>query len=288
MGTFTMISIENGNNEFMFFLIMGILVAIVIGSVTAFVIVKRRIQKDSLPRRKKIPLKIILTHIDSISTSSQISKKTEIQKLKKQKKNNKAIAQKESIDGEELMVRINKIKIYGEKLLAEGAYIEAQKQFEFAEKILLKLGKKEEALLLLNLNIGIKELSEERDMKLEILEEAKIGNDSLIIFEIYYDLIELSKKLKDYDSAEMYLSELTHFYQNDQIKLRNLEYQRFDLYKQANSLIGDEIFEKAAEFYEICEKISLFLVQFGRENEKINVKKFREKINECLSKATQK
>ena len=125
-------------------------------------------------------------------------------------------------------------------------------------------------------------------MKLEILEEAKLGNDSLIIFEIYSDLIELSKKLKDYDSAEMYLSELTHFYKNDQIKLRDLEYQRFNLYKQANSLIEDKTFEKAAEFYDICEKISLFLVQIGRENEKNNVEKFRAKIKECLDKASQK
>ena len=284
-GTFTMLST---GNEFMIFLIIGIIGASVIISVTTIVIVKRRTQKDSVPRRKKVALKIILTHIDKISTSSKITEKTEIQKLKKQKKNRKAIPQKESISNEELMDRINKIKIYGEKLFSEGAYLEAQKQFEFAEKILLKLGKKEDALAFSDLTVGIKELSEERDEKLIILEEEKLGNESLKIFDLYYDLIELSKKLKDYDSADMNLSELTQFYQMDQKKLRDLEYQRFNLYKQANSLLSENIFEKSAELYEKCEQISQFLVQIGRDNEKINVKKFREKINECLSKATQK
>ena len=171
------------------------------------------------------------------------------------------------------MARINKIKIYGEKLFTEGAYLEAQKQFEFAEKILLKLGKKEEALLFSDLSFGIKELREERSKKLEILEEEKLGNDSLKIFEIYYDLIDLSKKLKDYDSADMYLSELTQFYQTDQIKLRDLEHQRFNLYKQANSLLSENIFDKSADLYEKCEIISQFLVQIGKDNEKNNMNK---------------
>ena len=288
MGTFTMIPVSNGINEFMPFVIIGIIIASVIGSITTIVIVKRKIQKDSLPRRKKIPLKIILSHIDNISDSSQSSEKIAIQKVNKQKENYKVLPQKESIDDKELMARINKIKIYGESLFNEGAYLEAQKQFEIAEKILLKLGKKEEALLFSDLTIEIKELSEERDKKLETLEEAKLGNDSLKIFEIYYDLIEFSKKLKDYDSASMYLSELTQFYKTDKIKLRDLEYQRFNLDKQANSLIEENKFEKSAELYEKCEKISQFLVPIGKENEKDNVEKFREKIKDCLNKASQK
>jgi len=288
VGTFAMISVDNRNNELIPFIIIGIIFASVIGSITTIVIIKRRIQKDSLPRRKKIPLKIILSHIDNLLDSSQSSEKITIQKVKKQKVSKKTIPQKESINDEELMARINKIKTYGEKLFTEGAYLEAQKQFEFAEKILLKLGKKEEALLFSDLTVGIKELREERDKKLEIIEKEKLGNDSLKIFEIYYDLIELSKKLKDYDSANIYLSELTQFYQTDQIKLRDLEYQRFNLYKQANSLIEEKVFEKSAELYEKCENISQFLVQIGRENEKNNVNKFREKIKDCLNKASQK
>lgn len=235
-----------------------------------------------------IPLKIILSHIDNLSKSSQIKEKPEVQKIKKQKKNGKALSQKQSISNKKLKIRINKIKSYGENLLAEGAYLEAQKQFEFAEKILLKLGKKDEALVFSDLKIGIKELREERRERFEMLEEVKLGNDTLKIFDTYYDLIELSEKLKDYDSANMYMSELAQYYQYEQNKLRDLEYQRFNLYKQANSLIKEKNFKQSVEFYEICEKISQFLVKIGRENEKNNVIKFREKIEECLSKATQK
>jgi hypothetical protein len=288
MGTFTILSTDNGNTEFMLFLIIGIIGASVIVSVTTIVVVKRKVQKNSIPRRKKVALKIILTHINNISTSSQISTKTEIQKPKKQEKNTKAIPQKESISNEELMGRIDKIKTYGEKLLTEGAYLEAQKQFEFAEKILLKLGKNEEALLFSDLTVGIKELSDERDERLAMLEKAKLGIDSLKIFDLYYSLIELSEKLKDYDSADMYLSELTQFYQTEQIMLRDLEYQRFKFYKLANSLIEEKNFEKSVELYEKCEKISQFLAHIGRDNENNNVIKFREKIDECLSKAAQK
>ncbi|GAI84552.1 unnamed protein product, partial [marine sediment metagenome] len=52
----------------------------------------------------------------------------------------------------------------------EGTYLEAQREFETAEKILLKLGRKEEASLFSDLTIEIKELSEDRDKKLETLE----------------------------------------------------------------------------------------------------------------------
>lgn len=279
VGTFTVISIDNGNNEFMPIIIIGIILASVIGSITTIVIVKRRIQKGSLPRRKKIPLKIILSHIDNISDSSQSSEKIAIQKVKKQK---------ETIDEKELEARINKIQIYGEELFNEGAYLEAQKQYESAEQTLLKLGKKEEALLFSDLTRKISELSEERDKKLEILEEEKLGNDSLKIFDLHYDVIELSEKLKDHDSADMYLSELIQFYQMKQDMLKDLEYQRFNLFQQANSLLDENSYEKSAEFYEKCEKISQFLVQIGRDLEKKNVKKFRKKINDCLKKAAQK
>ncbi len=279
VGTFDLISVGNGNNEFMLFVIIGIIFASAIGSITTIVIVKRKIQKDSLPRRKKIPLKIILSHIDNISDSSQSSEKIAIQKVKKQK---------ESIDDKELMARINKIKICGENLFNEGAYLEAQREFETAEKILLKLGRKEEASLFSDLTIEIKELSEDRDKKLETLEEAKLENDSLKIFEIYYDLIELSKKLKDYDSASMYLSELTQFYQTDQIMLRGLKSQRFNLCIQANLLIEKKKYKKSAGIFELCEKISQFLIQIDKENGKDKTEKFKAKIKECLNKASQK
>ncbi|MBY9016909.1 MAG: hypothetical protein KGD68_14560, partial [Candidatus Lokiarchaeota archaeon] len=288
MGTFTKISPDDGIDDFMLFIIIGIISASVIGSITTIVIVKRRIQKNQLPHRKKIPLKIIITHIENILNSHPVTEKDEIQKIIKLKINDKTIQQKEVSNDKAIMARINKIKNYGEKLFTEGAYFEAQKQYEVAEKILLELGRKEEALVFSDLTLGIKELSEEHDKKLEILEEEKSGNDSLKIFDLYSDLIELSKKLNDTDSAEMHLSELTQFYQMDQKALKDLEYQRFNMNNQANSLLNENNFEKSAEFYEKCEKISQLLVQIGRDNEKKNVEKFREKINECLNKATQK
>ncbi|MCJ7651275.1 MAG: hypothetical protein MUP85_21925, partial [Candidatus Lokiarchaeota archaeon] len=55
VGTFTMISVGNGNNEIMPFVTIGIIFASVIGSITTIVIVNRKIQKNSIPRRKKIP-----------------------------------------------------------------------------------------------------------------------------------------------------------------------------------------------------------------------------------------
>ncbi|MBY9021069.1 MAG: hypothetical protein KGD67_08420 [Candidatus Lokiarchaeota archaeon] len=288
VGTFTIISNGNGNNDIMPFVIIGIIFVSLIASITTIVIVKRKIQTGSLPRRKKIPLKIILSHIDKILDSSQSSEKIAIQKIKKQKENNTFLPQKESIEDKELITRINKIKIVGKNLFDEGAYLEAIKQFEFAEKILLKLGKKQEASLFSDLTLRIIELSEERDKKLDTLEGVKLGNNSLKIFENYYDLIDLSKKLKDFDSASMYLSELTQFYQTDQIMLRGLKSQRLNLCIQANSLIEEKYFEKSAGIFELCEKISQFLVQIDKENGKDKTEIFRENIKECLNKASKK
>ncbi|MHA2290228.1 MAG: hypothetical protein ACXABG_15690, partial [Promethearchaeota archaeon] len=281
-------STGNGNGGFLLFVIIGVILGSIAVSVSAIVVVKKRAQKDSFPRRKKVPLKLILSHIDELSKSLLIKEKIDGQKSEIQKKKNAGTSQQQSISDKELMDRISKIKNYGEKLLSEGAYLEAQKQFEFAEKILLRLGKEEEALVFSDLKIGIKELSEQRDERLEKLEGVKTGIDSYKIFDTYYDLIELSEKLKDHDSADMYLSELTHFFQKEQTLLKDLEYHRFKLYKKANSFIEEKKFEQSVEIYEICKRISQFLVQLGRENEKNNVKKFREKIEECLSKATQK
>ena len=176
------------------------------------------------------------------------------------------------------MAKINNIKITGENLFNEGAYLEAQKQYELAEKILLELGKKEEALLFSDLAKKISDLNEEREKKVEILQGEK---DSVKTFEVYYDLIDLSKKLKDFDFASMYLSELTQFYQTDQIMLRGLKSQRLNLCIQANSLIEEKYFEKSAGIFELCEKISQFLVQIDKENGKDKTEIFRENIN-CL------
>jgi tetratricopeptide (TPR) repeat protein len=239
------------------------------------------------PPREKIPIKGILSHIDKISKSELTSAKSSAPKKKEKKQSESPSDTKLSIDEEMLKNRIDKIKAFGKELFAEGAYLEAQKQFEFAEKILLRLGRKEEALEFSGLKINIKELAEQRDKKLELLEVEKTGKNSISIFELYNDLIELSSRLKDVDMASMYQSELIQIFQTDEARLKDLEYQRFKLYKEANLLMDEKVFEKSAEIYEKCENISLFLVELGSLNETINVEKFRYMINECLTKASQ-
>ena len=204
------------------------------------------------------------------------------------KKTDKTLPEKELIDEKELEKQLNEYKTLGEELFAESAYLEAQKQFEHAEKLLLTLGREEEALVFSELTIGIMGLIEEREKRLERLERAKLDSNSINIFDLYYEIIDISKKLKDTDAVNMYQSELIQFFQVDKLKLRDLEYQRFSLNKQANSLLNDNLFKKAAENFEKCEKISNFLVQLGGEEEINNVEKFRKKIKDCLNKASQK
>ncbi|MFX0033981.1 MAG: hypothetical protein ACFE9P_15085, partial [Candidatus Hermodarchaeota archaeon] len=273
MGTFSIVPI--GDPTLMTIIIIAVILISVIGVSLTIIITRRRMKKDILPPREKIPLKLIISHIDKILSSDLTSGKNET-RIKKPKKN---VEKSMNFDEEVLKNRIDRIRKFGNELFAEGAYLEAQKQFEFAEKLLLKIGRKEEALEFSDLKVSIKQLAEEREKKLELLEKEKLGGNSLEIFELYNNLIELSLKLKDVDLAEMYQTELTQFFQTNEIKLKDLEYHRFKLYKQANTLMDEQIFEKSAEIYEICEKISLFLVQLGRLNETINAEKFRYKIN---------
>ncbi|MFX1556985.1 MAG: hypothetical protein ACFFC9_07010 [Promethearchaeota archaeon] len=285
MGTFSIVPIVDP--ALMNIIILAvILISGFVISLT-IVIVRRRMKKEILPAREKVPLKVIISHINKILSSDKVSVKMDAPKSKPKKNAEKSLNEKASIDEEMLKTRIEKIRSFGKELLTEGAYLEAQKQFEFAEKILIRMGRKEEALEFSNLKIGIKELAEEREKKLEQLEIAKLGDNSLSIFELYNDLIELSLRLKDIEVAEMYQFELIEVFQSHEHKLKDLEFQRFKLYKQANSFMAEKTFEKSAELYGKCERISQFLVKLGRENENKNVQKFRDMINNCLKKASQ-
>jgi len=280
-GSFTVIG-RSDNNGLMMTIIISLIFASVIGSIATVIIVKRRFQKKILPHRKKIPIKMIISHINNILSSKLIFEREDSQKKKIRKNLDKKLHELELIDEKELENQLNEIKTLGEELLHEGAYLEAQKQFETAEKILLKLGRKNEALLFSDLTTGIKELSEEREKRLEILEHEKLEGNSMNIFNIFYDLIEISKNLRDQDAANMYLSELIQIFQADKLKLIDLRNQSLILEEQANSLKNSNLFEKAAKVYEKCEKISHFLVQLGSEEEKTSVEKFRNKKNECI------
>lgn len=282
MGSFSIVTLADP--FFMNLIIIVVVLLSVIGVSLTIIIARRRMKKKILPSREIIPLKLIISHVNKILSSDFDSIKKE-----RPKKKSKKIIEKQnlSIDEEMLKNRIDRIKKFGDELFAEGAYLEAQKQFEFAEKVLLRMGKKDIALEFSNLRISIKHLAEEREKKLELLEIEKLGKDSLAIFELYNDLIELSLRLKDVEIADIYQSELIQLFQADEKNLKNLEYQRFKLYKQANSYMEAKTYEKSAELYEKCEKISEFLVKLGKDKEIKNVEEFRERIKECLKRASQ-
>ena len=285
MGTFSIILV--GDPNLMNFIIIVAVLASLVAIGSTIIIARKRMKKEIEPPREKIPLKVVLSHVTKISTLNATSVEKTIEKKKDKKKSGKSSNMSLSINEEMLNTRIDRIRAFGNELLAEGAYLEAQKQFEFAEKVLIKMGRKEDALEFSNLKITIKELAEEREKKLEQLELEKLGNNSLVVFELYNDVIELSHRLKDVDVADIYQSELIEDFQSNEQKLKDLEYQRFRLYQQANSLMIDKMFEKAVEIYDQCKKISQFFVKLGRINENKNIEKFDNLINDCLKKASQ-
>ncbi|MFW9945891.1 MAG: hypothetical protein ACFFDX_03575 [Candidatus Odinarchaeota archaeon] len=285
MGSFNIISV--GDPGLMNLIIISVILVSIIGVSVTIIITRKKLKKEISPPRKKIHLKTIISHMNKISSSKPSSVKKDALEKKVSHTSEKMLNKRISIDEDILKNRIDRIRQFGIELFTEGAYLEAQKEFEFAEKILLKLGRKEEALEFLDLHIGIKELVEEREKKLKFLKNEKLEEDSLSLFDLYNDLIELSLRLKDIDMADMYQSELIQIFQSDKLKLKDLEYKRFILYKEANSLINDALFEKSIKLYEKCKKISEFLVKLGRENESKNVEKFKGIINGCLKQASQ-
>jgi len=117
------------------------------------------------------------------------------------------------------------------------------------------------------------------------LENEKIHGDSARIFDLYYDIIEISKKLRDFDAISMFQTELIQFFQTNKFKLPEIEKLRFNLEQQADLLLNDHLFEMAAKMYEKCEILSLLLENFSKE-EIINVENFRNKKDKCLQNLT--
>jgi hypothetical protein len=268
MGTFTVISLENGNPANMNLIIMMVILASVIGSVVAIVIVRKKAKKNISPPREKIPLKIISSHINKLSLQ-QPPLQEKIQNL----------AEKGEIDA-----NINDIKYLGEQLFAEGAYLEAMRQFKLGRDYLLNLGREEEAKLFSELISGIEGLMHEREKRLELLEKFKVEGNTVQIFELYQDIIVISKKLRDPDTASFYQAEIINYFQTNKLNFIDLEDYRFELNQKALSLIINNKFEIAALQYEKCEKISQLFVQIGREEEIANIEEFRLKKEECLRK----
>ncbi|MFW9949633.1 MAG: hypothetical protein ACFFKA_05855, partial [Candidatus Thorarchaeota archaeon] len=282
MGTFTIVSNVNGNppaNDSLIFIITGIILAILIGSTVAIILVRKRVQKTVIPRRKKIPLKEIQQHVNKISNLQFTSETNTFLKGEISNQKNKVISNQGLIDEEQIEVDLLKIKAFGEELFNNGAYLEAQKQFVFAKNMLMKLGRNEEAKLFSDLFQGISGLIEKRENLLKVLDKVKVEGNVVKLFELYYDLIQISKKLRDLDAQDMYRSEFIESLQNNNLALSGLEEYRLIMEEQIKV---ENNSAKVVELYEKCEIISEFLIQLGREEEKINLDKFRNKRFEFL------
>jgi len=281
MGSFT-INLNPTNNDFMIYVIIGVILASAVGSITIIVILRKKAHKQMGPPRKKLPFKLILAHFEKISslksTPDLKDRDNEIQIDNK----NRALIDKlpEKAD---LGFDVDEIKSLGEELFAEGAYLEAIKQFQSAKEFLLKYNRYEEAILFSDLIAGIEGLFEEREKRLELLEYEKNSGDSTKIFDLYYDIIEISKKLRDTDGINMFQTDLIRFFQASKSKLPELEILRFNFEQQAASLLDNHLYKDAAKLYEKCENLSQFLENFRKE-EIGNIRKFRNKKNECLQK----
>ncbi len=275
MGSFNILSINGGGNGLTVLDLLPYILGSVIGSVAVIVILRKRILNKIHPPRKKIPLKMILTHINKISASSKyVSEKDKYKEIFYEEPTDK----EELIEKPDLEKQLDEIKLLGEELFDEGAYIEAQKQFELAEQHLIKIGKKDEAAYYTNLVAEIKRLSKEHEIKLENLEYEKSSNNFLRVMEIYIDLIKIIKNLKDVDTSKMYQHELIQIVEDGNLKISDLEDKRNKLEEQAKYYFDQNLFKEAVKLYENCEEISHILLQLGRVEENYNIDKFKEKI----------
>ncbi len=273
MGTFTY-HLNPANNDLPIYLIIAVVLISVASSITAITIVRKKSNKKISPPRKKVPFKLILAHIAKISSQESTSyQKEQIQPYSE-----------ELFDDTDFGMNIDEIKSVGEELFKEGAYLEAIKQFQNAKEILSKQGKKEDVALFTDLIAGIEGIIEEREKRLEILEELKLKGNSVEIFELFNEIIDISKNLRDLDTASFYQSELTQFFQINKLKLIDLEDYRNIMEQKAVSLMNNNYFDQAAQLYEKCEKMSQFLVSLEWEGEIANVEKFRNKKTDCLKK----
>jgi len=282
MGTFTIVSINDGpgNTDFLIVIIIGIILASIAGLILTGIIVKKRTKKEILPQKLKIPLKGILIHVDKISNYHLDQKDTSQDKSAKKKPDQSLTGDK--ISNETAFdIELKEIRKLGEELFNEGAYLEAKSQFEIARDKLMGYNRIEEAKMFEELIDGIEGLTEERDKRLENLEQIKSEGNPVKIIEIYFDLIENSQKLKELDEVKMYQSELAQYFKENESKAEKLEKYNVLLEQRADSLYNDSEFEQASKIYKKCEKVSQFLVLLGKDEENSNVIKFRGKKDKC-------
>jgi hypothetical protein len=153
--------------------------------------------------------------------------------------------------------------------------------------LLIDLGREEDAKIFSELISGIEGLMEEREKRLELLEQVKIEGNSVEVFELYREIIGISKKLRDPDSASFYQSELINYFQNS-LNFIDLEKYRYELNQKAELITKNNQFEIAAELYGKCEKISQLFIQLERDGEVRNFEKYKHKKTECLNRVKEK
>lgn len=187
-------------------IIILIVAACIVGSVmtTSVAISKKYSKKRSGKIRPKIPFKVIPSHVENISETksllgSNIVPKNSIGKV--------VTPQSQP----EIEKQVEIIKKLGEELFAGGAYLEAYKQFQNAGELLLNSEKKNEAGFFLQKAKDIKELTDERERKIILLESLKPCGTKMEITNLYTGIIELSKKLNDSDGTSIYLTELDNY-----------------------------------------------------------------------------
>ena len=273
----------NDDNNIMLYIIIAIAIVSVLGSVSAIVVIKRKSQKQMKPFRKKIPLKVTLSHLEAISPVTQSSYEDETQNLINQQPVTHDTFKEEIPVEKEQILNIEELKHLGESMFEDGAYLEAIEQFECVKELLIEQGKKEEAKLISELINGINKLIKEREMRTKVLEAEKMNGDSIKIFELYQEIIEISKKLRDIDGVNMFNSEMNDYFNANKIKLIELQKYSFKLEEQADLSSNAGQYEKAIQEFEKCEQISSLLMNFSK-NEINNVEKFRNKKLATLQK----
>ena len=280
MGTFTLISSNNrnpSNNDNMIFIIIGIVLASLIGSAVTVILIKKRVQKNVVPRRKKILFKSIIQHINKIKSIQTIPEPDEFLRAELQYEKNKVIDNEDLIDEKQMEIDLMEKKSLAEELFNEGAYLEAKEQLEFAKDMSMKFGYNEEVKLFSDLIDGITGLIDKRENLLKVLDKVKIESDIVKIFELYYDLIQISKKLRDLDAQKMYRLEFIENFRNNNFALSELEDYRLILEEQIKLFAAENNNAKVVELYEKDEIITDFLSQLGREEQKDNLDEFGKK-----------
>ncbi|MHA1277988.1 MAG: hypothetical protein ACTSQI_21190 [Candidatus Helarchaeota archaeon] len=256
-------------------------------------------KKKRGPKRKKVPLKLVVDHLRHLRDTRKI-----ITKRPKQE----SILEEEIDEKSEMELVISQIdEIYklGAELFAEGEYLAVVNHYNQAALTILKYGYAMEAEKFSQRAKEIKDLIDLRNHKVTVLEIHRLGKKWKDVVLLYYEIIRLSKQLNDYESIERYQNELDHLdisqepaeekeveitinssIQDEMQKfaIRDLEKKRQKYEKSATFLEGKELFSSAAFFYKKCAAISEQMVRLGKIEERPRLKRYREKKVECANK----